>query len=124
MSGLDFSDPEIKAKHRAFVNYLYEKYYGRNAINDNESEVELPRKIKKREIKKREIKKREIKKREVKKPEVKKPEVKNKNNEKPLPKLNNINPPKKRGRPRKIENNATKTGLLNRGLLKGVKGVK
>ena len=109
MSGLDFSDPEIKAKHRAFVNYLYEKYYGRNAINDNESEVELPRKIKKREIKKR---------------EVKKPEVKNKNNEKPLPKLNNINPPKKRGRPRKIENNATKTGLLNRGLLKGVKGVK
>ena len=114
MSGLDFSDPEIKAKHRAFVNYLYEKYYGRNAINDNESEVELPRKIKKREIKKR----------EVKKPEVKKPEVKNKNNEKPLPKLNNINPPKKRGRPRKIENNATKTGLLNRGLLKGVKGVK
>ena len=114
MSGLDFSDPEIKAKHRAFVNYLYEKYYGRNAINDNESEVELPRKIKKREIKKR----------EVKKPEVKKPEVKNKNNEKPLPKLNNINPPKKRGRPRKIENNGTKTGLLNRGLLKGVKGVK
>ena len=114
MSGLDFSDPEIKAKHRAFVNYLYEKYYGRNAINDNESEVELPRKIKKLEIKKR----------EVKKPEVKKPEVKNKNNEKPLPKLNNINPPKKRGRPRKIENNATKTGLLNRGLLKGVKGVK
>lgn len=109
MSSLDFSDPEIKAKHRAFVNYLYEKYYGRNAINDNESEVELPRKIKKREIKKR---------------EVKKPEVKNKNNEKPLPKLNNINPPKKRGRPRKIENNATKTGLLNRGLLKGVKGVK
>ena len=76
--------------------------------------MELPRKIKKREIKKR----------EVKKPEVKKPEVKNKNNEKPLPKLNNINPPKKRGRPRKIENNATKTGLLNRGLLKGVKGVK
>ena len=76
MSSLDFSDPEIKAKHRAFVNYLYEKYYGRNAINDNESEVELPRKI------------------------------------------------KKRGRPRKIENNATKTGLLNRGLLKGVKGVK
>ena len=114
MSGLDFSDPEIKAKHRAFVNYLYEKYYGRNAINDNESEVELPRKIKKREVKKR----------EVKKPEVKKPEVKNKNDEKPLPKLNNINPPKKRGRPRKIENNATKTGLLNRGLLKGVKGVK
>lgn len=114
MSSLDFSDPEIKAKHRAFVNYLYEKYYGRNAINDNESEVELPRKIKKCEIKKR----------EVKKPEVKKPEVKNKNNEKPLPKLNNINPPKKRGRPRKIENNATKTGLLNRGLLKGVKGVK
>ena len=114
MSSLDFSDPEIKAKHRAFVNYLYEKYYGRNAINDNESEVELPRKIKKREIKKREIKK----------SEVKKPEVKNKNNEKPLPKLNNINPPKKRGRPRKIENNATKTGLLNRGLLKGVKGVK
>ena len=114
MSSLDFSDPEIKAKHRAFVNYLYEKYYGRNAINDNESEGELPRKIKKREIKKR----------EVKKPEVKKPEVKNKNNEKPLPKLNNINPPKKRGRPRKIENNATKTGLLNRGLLKGVKGVK
>lgn len=114
MSSLDFSDPEIKAKHRAFVNYLYEKYYGRNAINDNESEVELPRKIKKREIKKR----------EVKKPEVKKPEVKNKNNEKPLSKLNNINPPKKRGRPRKIENNATKTGLLNRGLLKGVKGVK
>ena len=114
MSSLDFSDPEIKAKHRAFVNYLYEKYYGRNAINDNESEVELPRKIKKREIKKR----------EVKKPEVKKPEVKNKNNEKPLPKLNNINPPKKRGRPSKIENNATKTGLLNRGLLKGVKGVK
>ena len=114
MSSLDFSDPEIKAKHRAFVNYLYEKYYGRNAINDNESEVELPRKIKKREIKKR----------EVKKPEVKKPEVKNKNDEKPLPKLNNINPPKKRGRPRKIENNATKTGLLNRGLLKGVKGVK
>ncbi len=114
MSSLDFSDPEIKAKHRAFVNYLYEKYYGRNAINDNESEVELPRKIKKREIKKR----------EVKKSEVKKPEVKNKNNEKPLPKLNNINPPKKRGRPRKIENNATKTGLLNRGLLKGVKGVK
>ena len=109
MSSLDFSDPEIKAKHRAFVNYLYEKYYGRNAINDNESEVELPRKIKKREVKKR---------------EVKKPEVKNKNNEKPLPKLNNINPPKKRGRPRKIENNATKTGLLNRGLLKGVKGVK
>lgn len=109
MSSLDFSDPEIKAKHRAFVNYLYEKYYGRNAINDNESEVELPRKIKKREVKK---------------PEVKKPEVKNKNNEKPLPKLNNINPPKKRGRPRKIENNATKTGLLNRGLLKGVKGVK
>ena len=109
MSSLDFSDPEIKAKHRAFVNYLYEKYYGRNAINDNESEVELPRKIKKREIKKR---------------EVKKPEVKNKNNEKPLPKLNNINPPKKRGRPRKIENNGTKTGLLNRGLLKGVKGVK
>ena len=38
MSSLDFSDPEIKAKHRAFVNYLYEKYYGRNAINDNESE--------------------------------------------------------------------------------------
>lgn len=114
MSSLDFSDPEIKAKHRAFVNYLYEKYYGRNAINDNESEVELPRKIKKLEIKKR----------EVKKPEVKKPEVKNKNNEKPLPKLNNINPPKKRGRPRKIENNGTKTGLLNRGLLKGVKGVK
>ena len=114
MSSLDFSDPEIKAKHRAFVNYLYEKYYGRNAINDNESEGELPRKIKKREVKKR----------EVKKPEVKKPEVKNKNNEKPLPKLNNINPPKKRGRPRKIENNATKTGLLNRGLLKGVKGVK
>ena len=114
MSSLDFSDPEIKAKHRAFVNYLYEKYYGRNAINDNESEVELPRKIKKREVKKR----------EVKKPEVKKPEVKIKNNEKPLPKLNNINPPKKRGRPRKIENNATKTGLLNRGLLKGVKGVK
>lgn len=114
MSSLDFSDPEIKAKHRAFVNYLYEKYYGRNAINDNESEVELPRKIKKREIKKR----------EVKKSEVKKLEVKNKNNEKPLPKLNNINPPKKRGRPRKIENNATKTGLLNRGLLKGVKGVK
>ena len=109
MSSLDFSDPEIKAKHRAFVNYLYEKYYGRNAINDNESEVELPRKIKKREVKK---------------PEVKKPEVKNKNNEKPLPKLNNINPPKKRGRPRKIENNGTKTGLLNRGLLKGVKGVK
>lgn len=109
MSSLDFSDPEIKAKHRAFVNYLYEKYYGRNAINDNESEGELPRKIKKREVKKR---------------EVKKPEVKNKNNEKPLPKLNNINPPKKRGRPRKIENNATKTGLLNRGLLKGVKGVK
>ena len=109
MSSLDFSDPEIKAKHRAFVNYLYEKYYGRNAINDNESEVELPRKIKKREVKK---------------PEVKKPEVKNKNDEKPLPKLNNINPPKKRGRPRKIENNATKTGLLNRGLLKGVKGVK
>ena len=114
MSSLDFSDPEIKAKHRAFVNYLYEKYYGRNAINDNQSEVELPRKIKNREIKKR----------EVKKSEVKKPEVKNKNNEKPLPKLNNINPPKKRGRPRKIENNATKTGLLNRGLLKGVKGVK
>ena len=114
MSSLDFSDPEIKAKHRAFVNYLYEKYYGRNAINDNESEVELPRKIKKREIKKR----------EVKKSEVKRPEVKNKNDEKPLPKLNNINPPKKRGRPRKIENNATKTGLLNRGLLKGVKGVK
>ena len=114
MSSLDFSDPEIKAKHRAFVNYLYEKYYGRNAINDNESEGELPRKIKKREVKKR----------EVKKPEVKKPEVKNKNDEKPLPKLNNINPPKKRGRPRKIENNATKTGLLNRGLLKGVKGVK
>ena len=114
MSSLDFSDPEIKAKHRAFVNYLYEKYYGRNAINDNESEVELPRKIKKLEIKKR----------EVKKPEVKKPEVKNKNNEKPLPKLNNINPPKKRGRPRKIENNGTKTGLLNRGLLKGIKGVK
>lgn len=109
MSSLDFSDPEIKAKHRAFVNYLYEKYYGRNAINDNESEVELPRKIKKREIKKR---------------EAKKPEVKNKNNEKPLPKLNNINPPKKRGRPRKTENNGTKTGLLNRGLLKGVKGVK
>ena len=109
MSSLDFSDPEIKAKHRAFVNYLYEKYYGRNAINDNESEVELPRKIKKREVKKR---------------EVKKLEVKNKNNEKPLPKINNINPPKKRGRPRKIENNATKTGLLNRGLLKGVKGVK
>lgn len=109
MSSLDFSDPEIKAKHRAFVNYLYEKYYGRNAINDNESEVELPRKIKKREVKKR---------------EVKKPEVKNKNNEKPLPKINNINPPKKRGRPRKIENNGTKTGLLNRGLLKGVKGVK
>lgn len=114
MSSLDFSDPEIKAKHRAFVNYLYEKYYGRNAINDNESEVELPC----------EVKKREVKKREVKKPEVKKPEVKNKNNEKPLPKLNNINPPKKRGRPRKIENNGTKTGLLNRGLLKGVKGVK
>ena len=114
MSSLDFSDPEIKAKHRAFVNYLYEKYYGRNAINDNESEVELPRKIKKREVKKR----------EVKKPEVKKPEVKNKNNEKPSPKLNNINPPKKRGRPRKIENNGNKTGLLNRGLLKGVKGVK
>ena len=114
MSSLDFSDPEIKAKHRAFVNYLYEKYYGRNAINDNESEVELPRKIKKREVKKR----------EVKKLEVKKPEVKNKNDEKPLPKINNINPPKKRGRPRKIENNATKTGLLNRGLLKGVKGVK
>ena len=66
MSSLDFSDPEIKAKHRAFVNYLYEKYYGRNAINDNESEGELPRKIKKREVKKR---------------EVKKPEVKNKNNE-------------------------------------------
>ena len=109
MSSLDFSDPEIKAKHRAFVNYLYEKYYGRNAINDNESEVELPRKIKKHEVKKR---------------EVKKPEVKNKNNEKPLPKINNINPPKKRGRPRKIENNGTKTGLLNRGLLKGVKGVK
>lgn len=109
MSSLDFSDPEIKAKHRAFVNYLYEKYYGRNAINDNESEGELPRKIKKREVKKR---------------EVKKPEVKNKNNEKPLPKINNINPPKKRGRPRKIENNGTKTGLLNRGLLKGVKGVK
>ena len=109
MSSLDFSDPEIKAKHRAFVNYLYEKYYGRNAINDNESEVELPRKIKKREVKKL---------------EVKKPEVKNKNNEKPLPKINNINPPKKRGRPRKIENNGTKTGLLNRGLLKGVKGVK
>ena len=109
MSSLDFSDPEIKAKHRAFVNYLYEKYYGRNAINDNESEVELLRKIKKREVKKL---------------EVKKPEVKNKNNEKPLPKLNNINPPKKRGRPRKIENNGTKTGLLNRGLLKGVKGVK
>lgn len=114
MSSLDFSDPEIKAKHRAFVNYLYEKYYGRNAINDNESEGELPRKIKKREVKKR----------EVKKLEVKKPEVKNKNNEKPLPKINNINPPKKRGRPRKIENNGTKTGLLNRGLLKGVKGVK
>lgn len=114
MSSLDFSDPEIKAKHRAFVNYLYEKYYGRNAINDNESEVELPRKIKKREVKKL----------EVKKLEVKKPEVKNKNNEKPLPKINNINPPKKRGRPRKIENNGTKTGLLNRGLLKGVKGVK
>ena len=114
MSSLDFSDPEIKAKHRAFVNYLYEKYYGRNAINDNESEVELPH----------EVKKREVKKREVKKPEVKKSEVKNKNNEKPLPKLNNINPPKKRGRPRKIENNGTKTGLLNRGLLKGVKGVK
>lgn len=114
MSSLDFSDPEIKAKHRAFVNYLYEKYYGRNAINDNESEVELPRKIKKREVKKR----------EVKKLEVKKPEVKNKNDEKPLPKINNINPPKKRGRPRKIENNGTKTGLLNRGLLKGVKGVK
>lgn len=114
MSSLDFSDPEIKAKHRAFVNYLYEKYYGRNAINDNESEVELPRKINKREVKKR----------EVKKLEVKKPEVKNKNNEKPLPKINNINPPKKRGRPRKIENNGTKTGLLNRGLLKGVKGVK
>ena len=112
MSSLDFSDPEIKAKHRAFVNYLYEKYYGRNAINDNEGEVELPRKIKKREVKKR----------EVKKLEVKKPEVKN--NEKPLPKINNINPPKKRGRPRKIENNGTKTGLLNRGLLKGVKGVK
>ena len=109
MSSLDFSDPEIKAKHRAFVNYLYEKYYGRNAINDNESEGELPRKIKKREVKKR---------------EVKKPEVKNKNNEKPLPKINNINPPKKRGRPRKIENNGTKTGLLNRGLLKGVKGGK
>ena len=109
MSSLDFSDPEIKAKHRAFVNYLYEKYYGRNAINDNESEVELPRKIKKREVKKREVKKHE---------------VKNKNNEKPLPKINNINPPKKRGRPRKIENNGTKTGLLNRGLLKGVKGVK
>ena len=114
MSSLDFSDPEIKAKHRAFVNYLYEKYYGRNAINDNESEGELPRKINKREVKKR----------EVKKLEVKKSEVKNKNNEKPLPKINNINPPKKRGRPRKIENNATKTGLLNRGLLKGVKGVK
>ena len=114
MSSLDFSDPEIKAKHRAFVNYLYEKYYGRNAINDNESEVELPRKIKKREVKKREVKKHEVK----------KPKVKNKNDEKPLPKLNNINPPKKRGRPRKIENNATKTGLLNRGLLKGVKGVK
>lgn len=114
MSSLDFSDPEIKAKHRAFVNYLYEKYYGRNAINDNESEGELPRKINKREVKKR----------EVKKLEVKKPEVKNKNNEKPLPKINNINPPKKRGRPRKIENNGTKTGLLNRGLLKGVKGVK
>ena len=114
MSSLDFSDPEIKAKHRAFVNYLYEKYYGRNAINDNESEVELPH----------EVKKREVKKREVKKPEVKKSEVKNKNNEKPLPKLNNINPPKKRGRPRKIENNGTKTGLLNRGLLKAVKGVK
>ena len=114
MSSLDFSDPEVKAKHRAFVNYLYEKYYGRNAINDNESEVELPRKIKKREIKKR----------GAKKPEVKKPEVKNKNDEKLLPKLNNINPPKKRGRPRKIENNGTKTGLLNRGLLKGVKGVK
>ena len=114
MSSLDFSDPEIKAKHRAFVNYLYEKYYGRNAINDNESEVELPRKIKKREVKKREVKKHEVK----------KPKVKNKNDEKPLPKLNNINPPKKRGRPRKIENNGTKTGLLNRGLLKGVKGVK
>lgn len=114
MSSLDFSDPEIKAKHRAFVNYLYEKYYGRNAINDNESEGELPRKINKREVKKR----------EVKKLEVKKPEVKNKNNEKPLPKINNINPPKKRGRPRKIENNGTRTGLLNRGLLKGVKGVK
>lgn len=114
MSSLDFSDPEIKAKHRAFVNYLYEKYYGRNAINDNESEGELPRKINKREVKKR----------EVKKLEVKKPGVKNKNNEKPLPKINNINPPKKRGRPRKIENNGTKTGLLNRGLLKGVKGVK
>ena len=114
MSSLDFSDPEIKAKHRAFVNYLYEKYYGRNAINDNESEGELPRKINKREVKKR----------EVKKLEVKKSEVKNKNNEKPLPKINNINPPKKRGRPRKIENNGTKTGLLNRGLLKGVKGVK
>ena len=117
MSSLDFSDPEIKAKHRAFVNYLYEKYYGRNAINDNESEVELPRKIKKREVKKREVKKLEVKKLEVKKPEVK-------NNEKPLPKINNINPPKKRGRPRKIENNGTKTGLLNRGSLKGVKGVK
>ena len=114
MSSLDFSDPEIKAKHRAFVNYLYEKYSGRNALNDNETAVELPRKLTKREIKKR----------EVKKSEVKKPEVKNKNNEKPLPKLNNINPTKKRGRPRKIENNATKTGLLNRGLLKGVKGVK
>ena len=112
MSSLDFSDPEIKAKHRAFVNYLYEKYYGRNAINDNESEVELPRKIKKREVKKREVKKPEVKNKN------------NKNNEKPLPKINNINPPKKRGRPRKIENNATKTGLLNRGLLKGVKGVK
>lgn len=119
MSSLDFSDPEIKAKHRAFVNYLYEKYYGRNAVNDNESEVELPRKIKKRGAKKPEVKKRNVK-----KSEVKKPEVKNKNDEKLLPKPNNINPPKKRGRPRKIENNGTKTGLLNRGLLKGVKGVK
>lgn len=106
MSSLDFSDPEIKAKHRAFVNYLYEKYYGRNAINDNESEGELPRKVKKREIKKREIKK---------------PEVRNKNDSTLVPKPTGINPPKKRGRPRKIDTDCTKPKLINRGLLKGVK---